>query len=261
MDCGIYQIKNLLSNKVYIGQSVHLYNRLKDHINSLKRNGSRCRYLQNSFNKYGTENFEFKILLYCEPEELTYYEDAIEKSHRPNCYNIRECADSNKGFKHSEETKQKLSASTKEFGGHPMSIESRQKLSATNMGHFVSMETRQKLSIAQLGKSAPNKGRKMSAEFKLRCSLAHKGKTLSEETKLKLISKLTGHPVSEETRRKISLANKGTPPSNKGHAMSEEQKKKISLANKGKHISNETRKKMSDAHKKNWGLDDVIQTD
>ena len=63
---GIYMIRNIINNKVYIGQSSDLKDRLAHHKSSLRHNRHYSSYLQNAWNKYGEENFEFIILEECE---------------------------------------------------------------------------------------------------------------------------------------------------------------------------------------------------
>ena len=59
---GIYTIKNLKNNKLYIGSSVEIEKRIRTHfVNLIKNNHSNLK-LQNSYNKYGKENFIFEIL-------------------------------------------------------------------------------------------------------------------------------------------------------------------------------------------------------
>lgn len=106
--CGIYQIRNLINNKVYIGQSIDLRKRKSVHWNLLKNNKDTNIHLQRAYNKYGKENFVFEIVLYCEDYELLYYEDGIKNIYKDNCYNIRECSCSNAGIKFSEEVKFKM---------------------------------------------------------------------------------------------------------------------------------------------------------
>jgi len=54
----IYKIKNKINNKIYIGQTIRsLIERIEDYKNGLGND-----YLNNSFKKYGFENFEFSII-------------------------------------------------------------------------------------------------------------------------------------------------------------------------------------------------------
>lgn len=71
---GIYRIYNILNNKSYIGSSNSLYKRINGHINSLIKNCHHSAKLQNSFNKYGIDNFKTEVLLVCEIQELLIQE-------------------------------------------------------------------------------------------------------------------------------------------------------------------------------------------
>lgn len=59
---GIYQIKNLVNNKMYIGSSVNIANRWTQHLALLNLNKHPNLHLQKSWDKYGKENFTFAIL-------------------------------------------------------------------------------------------------------------------------------------------------------------------------------------------------------
>ena len=59
---GIYQIKNLKNDKVYIGSSKAIYKRWHDHKRDLKNNRHANSYLQASWIKYGEESFKFSII-------------------------------------------------------------------------------------------------------------------------------------------------------------------------------------------------------
>lgn len=61
--CGIYMIKNTINEKIYIGMTRSSFTqRLKEHNNLLKTNKHHNIHLQNSFNKYSVNSFEFIVL-------------------------------------------------------------------------------------------------------------------------------------------------------------------------------------------------------
>jgi len=108
---AIYQILNKVNGKFYIGSSKKVEQRLRDHINKLRLNKNNCGIVQNAWNKYGEENFEFIVLEYVENEEKLiekeqYYLDTL-KPH----YNIRKVAESNRGVKRTPEALIKFSIS------------------------------------------------------------------------------------------------------------------------------------------------------
>lgn len=89
---GIYKITNKINKKVYIGQSVNIHKRKLGHFNKLKHNRHHNKYLQNSFAKYGIENFDFEILCYCLESELDDKEKEYiafyESTNRNKGYNL-----------------------------------------------------------------------------------------------------------------------------------------------------------------------------
>ena len=58
----IYIIKNVVANKVYIGQTINFNRRKSEHKFSLKYNKCDNRYIQGDLNKYGIDSFKFEIL-------------------------------------------------------------------------------------------------------------------------------------------------------------------------------------------------------
>jgi len=84
---GVYKITNLVNNKSYIGSSTYLVNRLRGHIQDLKKGTHRNTHLQSSINKYGFENFVFEVLKVCSQEELLDCEQWFIDNLHPE-YNI-----------------------------------------------------------------------------------------------------------------------------------------------------------------------------
>jgi hypothetical protein len=102
---GIYQIRNLLNGKVYVGSAKCLSTRWRFHRNSLRRKDHHSRKLQNSWNKYSAEAFIFEPLLLCSVDDLLFYEQrAIDcLSAASKGYNMRASADiANRGANSAE---------------------------------------------------------------------------------------------------------------------------------------------------------------
>lgn len=70
MKSGIYLIFNKKSGKAYIGQTIDLQRRKKDHIRALRKGEHHNRYLQRAFNKDGENAFSFIVLERCKKEDL-----------------------------------------------------------------------------------------------------------------------------------------------------------------------------------------------
>ena len=58
-ESGIYCIRNSINNKCYVGQSKNVKKRFIHHKSMLRKNEHNNPYLQNSWNKYGENNFTF----------------------------------------------------------------------------------------------------------------------------------------------------------------------------------------------------------
>ena len=91
--CGIYSIENIVNHKKYIGQSVNIKSRWRHHKTDLNSGIHDNDYLQKSWNKYGEQNFEFKILEECSDDKLNererYYIDLYDTMNRDYGYNLK----------------------------------------------------------------------------------------------------------------------------------------------------------------------------
>ncbi len=87
--CGIYKIINLINNKFYIGSSKNLRVRLWKHRALLRHNKHYNPHLQNSWNKYGEDNFDYCIVETCDEEHQYEKEQFYINTLHPE-YNIAE---------------------------------------------------------------------------------------------------------------------------------------------------------------------------
>lgn len=71
---GIYQIKNLVNGKIFIGCSKNLNGKLNSHKFQLENNCHVIKELQKDFNQSGKENFSFDVIDYLEPKEGIAYD-------------------------------------------------------------------------------------------------------------------------------------------------------------------------------------------
>jgi len=74
MTCGIYSITNKTNKKVYIGSSKNCEQRFKQHKKELRGEYHKNDHLQKAINKYGIDNFDFKIIDKCDQKDLIYTE-------------------------------------------------------------------------------------------------------------------------------------------------------------------------------------------
>lgn len=91
---GIYQFKNLINGKRYIGQSVKIRKRLRDHIieATTDKNKGYNLPLARAIRKYGLENFEISVIEYCNIEQLNqkeiYYISQAQSNQDKYGYNL-----------------------------------------------------------------------------------------------------------------------------------------------------------------------------
>jgi len=81
---GVYCIENLITHKRYIGSSTKLYTRFKHHKYCLDAGRHANPHLQNAWNEYGDERFEFKIIELEETKMKQRYRRLENPSQRDN---------------------------------------------------------------------------------------------------------------------------------------------------------------------------------
>lgn len=80
---GIYQIKNQINQKTYIGKSKNIPMRFIRHRSLLNTGSHFNQHLQRSYDKYGKDAFVFEVLEYCDPQELPAAEQRWIDFHGP----------------------------------------------------------------------------------------------------------------------------------------------------------------------------------
>ena len=256
--CGVYKLTSP-DGRCYIGSSVWIEARLRNHWQALVNNKHYNGRLQRAWNEY--KHFDFEIVERCARTELKEREQAwmdelqsylsfwgfnIERQTRNKPQSIEtrhRISEGNKGRRMTIEQRIKLSEAHK---GKRRTVEARRKQSESMRGHTITDETIRKISESNLGK--------------------HHG-PWSDEQRTKFTAAMTGHAVTEETRRKIGEANTGKkrneefrlrqsrlmsnkPGFRTGQICSEETRTRISIAKSNP--SEETRRRMSEAARKRW---------
>ena len=206
---GVYMIKNLVNGKYYVGSSVNIESRWKQHIAELDKGTHTNLHLQKSWNKYGKDNFEFSVLQETEKSNLreveTYYLKKLDCTNMG--YNMIDNANFGLGVSASAEVKKKIS--TRCSGvlngnyGRKHTPEEIQKIKDNRwgVGYIRKENKRTHKTLEELQLS-----RKLAGE-KIRKSKL--GSHLSEETKQKLRILRTGKKFSNEVKQRMSIARKG----------------------------------------------------
>jgi bifunctional DNA-binding transcriptional regulator/antitoxin component of YhaV-PrlF toxin-antitoxin module len=115
---GIYKITNIENKKVYIGSSINIWDRYKEHRKTLRRNKHHSKHLQKSWNKYGEDSFTFEVIeiVYDKDnliEREQYWMDKYESYNDEKGYNINPNAGSQLGRKVPKENREKFKLSQK----------------------------------------------------------------------------------------------------------------------------------------------------
>ena len=157
MEAGVYLISNNVNGKCYVGSTIHLDQRRREHFSKLANNKHINAHLQNAYNKYGREAFDFEVLETMDiddniKDKLLKREQFWIDNLKPE-YNILLVAGSNLGYHHTEETKKKISESTT---GVKKSEEHAKHIREGQSGRVLTEEHKAKLSEAARHRKSPS---------------------------------------------------------------------------------------------------------
>lgn len=193
MTSGIYCIENIIDGKKYVGQSVNVDKRIREHYrnwnkNTFEETSGENRHLWFAVKKHGEDNFIFTVIEFCPKEELDnreeFYIEYLKSHESQHGYNVLFGGFNRTGTHHTEETKEKLSLA--------------------NTGRKVSEYVKELISIA-------NKGKVFSEEHKENISKGRKGKLMGKDNPAYGKKYFLGKKHTEETKRKQSLVKMGKP--------------------------------------------------
>jgi group I intron endonuclease len=172
----IYIVENKVNNKKYIGQTKcdDIQKRWKQHKKIDKYSIGNC--LLNAYNKYGIDNFIFKILCICFDSDTDFYEIEYIKKYNtlyPNGYNLQQGGNNRKHNIYTIDLIRK-----KQSGSN-----------SKNFGKKLPLETCIKISNNLKGEKHPNYNKKMSIEQKNKIS--NTMKNFSEDKRKEINKKIS----------------------------------------------------------------------
>ena len=154
----IYLFKNKVNGKCYVGQTIHLEQRLSHHIKGYRDKYGKMQIIDKAIKKYGIENFDISILEEVNDcEQLDYLEKYWIKKLNcqiPNGYNVADGGLGHRNYKQSEETKRKISLNNSRYWKY----------------HKKSKEHIQKIAMTKKGMPSPFKGKHLTEEAKIKKS-------------------------------------------------------------------------------------------
>ena len=231
---GIYQIRNTVNGKTYVGSTTSLRRRRAEHLRELAAGRHFNPILQRAWAKYGAQAFVFEVVEVCPREDRHVREQHYLDTLAP-AYNVMKVAGEipvygatdamreavrrhatgntyRVGKKHSPETIELLRQVHK---GVIPSQETKDRRSASLMGRVISQKTvdatiqRNKDRVwteESRNKLAESQSARFTPEARAHLTQINTGKKASDETKAKMSESRRGKTASEETKKRMAEA-------------------------------------------------------
>lgn len=135
---GTYALRNTATNKIYIGATKNVKKRVSSHFGRLRRGIHKIKELQKDYSILTNNSFEIVVFIYCEEDDLEFFEEAFFTNFKNNCYNKRINTQNNIGLPLSEETKRLMGAAVSKAnkGKIPKNLELIRKLQKRPIAEF-----------------------------------------------------------------------------------------------------------------------------
>lgn len=210
---GIYEIINTTNGHRYIGSAVDIRRRWVEHRQDLVAGTHHSKYLQRSWSKNGEVSFHFGIIEECTPEDLLLKEQHWLDMLSPE-YNTYRVAGSPLGFRHTPETRARMSVAqigNQNSLGYKHSDEHRRKNAAAMMGNKYALggkhtPAQNAAKSAALMGNQRCLGHRPTLAARARMSVAQRGRTITPEHRAKISATMMGRKFTPEHRAKLSAA-------------------------------------------------------
>ena len=199
---GVYWIRNITNDHIYIGSSTDILGKVYHHFHCLRHNCHCNSHLQRAYNRYGEGCFVYAVIWKCDPDEVLWYEQQFIDQLVPE-YNMSEIAgkvEMTDSVRHKISEAQKGVPRTYMLGtqhakGFRWSDEDKRKISEHSKGRKHSEDTKHKISVSMIG-NQHSKGFRWSDEDKRKISERMRGNRNS-----------TGRKLSEQHKERIRQAH------------------------------------------------------